>query len=77
MTNNATEAKNQNKYCFPNAGSDGLVDTINHLLSNYSYQKNQLLCGLLKLNPSNVILFCSYYLCNTVMLHFLPRGGYK
>ena len=44
----ATEAKNQNKYRFPNAGSDGLVDTINHLLSNYSYQNNKLLCGLLK-----------------------------
>ena len=29
----ATEAKNQNKYGFPNAGSDGLVDTINHLLN--------------------------------------------
>ena len=44
----ATEAKNQNKYRFHNAGSDGLVDTINHLLSNYSYQNNKLLCGLLK-----------------------------
>ena len=28
-----TEAKNKNKYRFPNAGSDGLVDIINHLLS--------------------------------------------
>ena len=52
----AIEAKNQNKYRFSNAGSvglagsDGLVDTINDLLSKYGYHNKitNYLCGLLK-----------------------------